>query len=242
MAETRKRGISASVKGLELLQEARANFEGKRFTYEKIADEVFINEKTIARFFQGKRIDKPLAFKIIKFFNLSIESVISHEDLLVDESIRKIESESDEIPEHAQELIKKLQSALDNLKREEEINHQAMDWLKTNRKALAQEAAESTLNSTMGQECFGARPNNSELEKFSEDIRKYLQLVYYSLDEGSWAVIDGAIQESLVPANLEVKLYTEALTFIKDQKVVKNLSVEISRPIIFFIDYLIMKL
>lgn len=202
MAETRKRGIRASAKGLELLEEARANLEGGRLTYEKIAEALNIDPKTVARFFQGKNLDKPFAITIIKFFNLSIEDVISLEEILVDESIEKIESESDENPERAQELIEKLQVALDKLKREEEINHQAMDWLKANRKVLAQEAVESTLSSTIGQEYFGTQPKNSEIEQFSEDIRKYLQLIYYSLDEGSWAVIDGAIQESLVPANL----------------------------------------
>ena len=211
-------------------------------TYEKIAEALKIGDKTVARFFRGERLDRHYAIAIIKFFNLPIEDVISSEEILIDDSIRKIEIESDESPERAQELIEKLQSALDSLKREEEINHQAMDWLKTHRKVLAQEAVESTLNSTTGREYFGAHSNNSELEQFSEDIIKYLQLIYYSLDEGSWAVIDGAIQESLVPVNLEVELYKEALAFIKDQKVAKNLSAEIAQPIIFFIAYLIMKL
>jgi transcriptional regulator with XRE-family HTH domain len=242
MAETRNRGIRASSKGLDLLREAQANFEGGRLTYEKIADALNIGDKTVARFFRGKRLDKNYAIAIIRFFNLSIKDVISSEELLVDESIRTIERESNESSERAQELIEKLQSALDDLKREEEINHQAMDWLKANRKVLAEEAAESTSKSTIGQEYFGSQPNDSEIEQFSEDIRKYLQLIYYSLDEGSWAVIDGAIQELLVPANLEVDLYTEALAFIKDQKLVENLSSEVAQPITFFIDYLIMKL
>lgn len=242
MAEIRKRGIRASSKGLALLREAQGNFEGGRLTYEKIAEALTIGDKTVARFFRGERLDRQYAIAIIKFFNLSIEDVISSEEILIDDSIRKIESESDENPERAQELIEKLQSVLDGLKREEEINRQAMDWLKTNRKVLAQEAVESTLNSNMGQEYFGAQPNNSELEQFSEDIIKYLQLIYYSLGEGSWAVIDGAIQELLVPVNLEVELYKESLAFIKDQKVDKNLSAEVAQPISFFIDYLIMKL
>jgi len=242
MAETRKRGIGASAKGLELLQEARANFESGRLTYEKIAAALNIDDKTVARFFRGGRLDKHFAIAIIRFLNLSIEDVIPSEEILVDESIRKIESEPNENPERAQELIEKLQVALDELKRKEEINHQAMDWLKANRKVLAQEAVESTLNSIIGQEYFGDQPENSDLEQFTEDIRKYLQLIYYSLDEGSWAVIDGAIQESLVPMNLEVKLYTEALTFIRDQKVAKTLSAEIAQSITLFINYLIMKL
>jgi hypothetical protein len=239
MAETRNRGIRASSKGLNLLREAQANFEDGRLTYEKIADALKIGDKTVARFFRGKRLDRNYAFAIIRFFKLSIEDVISSEEILVDESIRKIESEPDENPERAQELIEKLQVALDTLKREEEINHQAMDWLKANRKVLAQEAVEATLRSTIGQEYFGIHPEDSELERFSEDIRKYLQLIYYSLDEGSWAVIDGAIQKSLVPVNLEVDLYTEALTFIKDQKVNKNLSTEIAQSVVLFLDYLI---
>lgn len=242
MAETRKRGISASDKGLELLQEARANLGSGRLTYEKIAEALNIDSKTVARFFQGKKLDRHYAIPIIKFFKLSIEDVISSEEILVDESISKIESEINEDSGRAQELIEKLQIALDNLKREEEINHQAMNWLKTNRKILAQEAVESTLNSPIGQKYFGIQPANSELEQFSEDIRKFLQLIYYSLDEGSWAVIDGAIQELLVPVNIEAELYTEALTFIKDQKVAKTLSTDIAQSINLFINYLIIKL
>lgn len=244
MAETRKRGIRATPKGIMRLQkaqaefknEAQAEFKNVRPTYEKISEQLRISDKTVARFFRGEKVDKVYAIKIIEFFKLPIEDIISSEEFLVEESITRIE---DENSERAQELIEKLHMALDDLKREEDISHQAMDWLKANQKVLVQEAVKATLKSPIGQKYFGANPKDSELEQFSQDIRKYLQLIYYSLEEGSWAVIDGAIQESLVPANQEIELYTKALTFIKDQEVNQKLSSEVAQPITVFLDYLI---
>ena len=113
MAETRKRGIRATPKGIMRLQKAQAEFKNVRPTYEKISEQLRISDKTVARFFRGERVDKIYAIKIIEFFKLPIEDIISSEEFLVEESITRIEGENSE---RAQELIEKLHMALDDLK------------------------------------------------------------------------------------------------------------------------------
>jgi hypothetical protein len=73
--------------------------------------------------------------------------------------------------------------------------------------------------------------DQSDLEQFSQDIRKHLQVLFYCLEEGSWDVLYEAVQELLIPINREVECYTEALTFIRDQKVSQYLSPKVAQTI-----------
>ena len=239
MSQQRQRGIRATPNGKRLLREAKGSFEDGRLTNSKIAEKLNLSEKTVGRFFNGESVDKETAYPIISFFGLSEKDVLSSEELLVEESIEKIESEDIENSTRAKELIGKLEIALNELKQSEEINIQAMDWLKANRKTLAKEASEAVFKKYSDNESSGINTDESDLEQFSQDITKYLHLLYLCLEEGSWELIDKAIQDSLVPVSREITFYTDALIFIKDQQVTQKLAPEVAQAIAIILDYLI---
>jgi DNA-binding Lrp family transcriptional regulator len=234
MSPKRQRSVRATPGGITLLREAQGSFEDGPLSYNDIAERTNISEKTVGRFFRGDGVDRAYALAIISFFKLSEKDVLSM-DSLVGESIEKIENSATANSESAQQLIAGLETALSEFNQDKEIDLQAMEWLKVNRISLAQEAAEAVLK----RRSTASKIDKSDLEQFSQDIRKHLQVLYYCLEEGSWEVIDGAVQESLIPINREVECYIEALTFIRDQKVSQYLSPKVAQTITLCLNYLI---
>ncbi|WP_293104550.1 hypothetical protein, partial [Moorena sp. SIO3I6] len=152
------RGVSASPEGLMRLEQARASQrddEGKPLTYEGLAQKAQISKKTVERFFKQKRVDWGYARAIIQALGLREEDVLSLEESLVLESIEQIQAKDTGDSERAGEFIKGLETALSELKKREEASLEAMEWLKANRKALSQEAAEAALRKHYDQ-----NPNN----------------------------------------------------------------------------------
>lgn len=239
MSQKRQRGISATLHGIHLLQQAKANSPNGPLSYEAIAEGAQVSGKTVGRFFNGKDVDKSSAYAIIEFFKLSVEDVLSLEAVAVGESIKRIEDENTTNSERAIELIEGLESALSQLKNREKLDAQCMDWLKANRQSLAQEAAEHVLIQHSVQESSDRDINDSELEQFSEEIRKYLQLVHSCLEVGDWGVIDGAVGDSSIPVNRGSDFYKKALTFIRDQRMKLELPPDTSQSLSLCLDYLI---
>lgn len=246
----RRNSVYPSKGGIERLKQAKAkgrDDEGKPLTFERIAEKAKVSDKTVKRFFRGEQpVDLDSAIAIIEALGLKEEEVVSSEESLLVESIERIEARSAELERHgthsdrAGELIEELERKLKELKNSTDDSHQAMDWLKANRKALAQEAAKTALREHYNQLSSERDMDYLEnVEQFSKDIRKYLQLLYYCLEEGTWNLIDQAIQKSVIPLNLESKFYVKALIFIKDQRVAKNLPPEAAKELILCLDYLI---
>ncbi|NEO46555.1 MAG: hypothetical protein F6K55_21480 [Moorea sp. SIO4A3] len=246
MSKQRKpRGVSASPEGLKRLNQARASQrddEGNSLTYEGLAVKAKMTDRTVKRFFSGKRVDRNNAYAIIEALNLKREDVLypDPEESLVSESIEQIQAKDTGDSERAGELIKGLETALSEFKKSEEASLEAMEWLKANRKALSQEAAEAALRKHYDQ-----NPNNvdtdysGDIEVFSQEIRKYLQLIYYCLELGSWELMDRAIQESKIPVNRDLQLYVDALDLIKNQKVSLSFAPEEAKQLTLCLDYLI---
>jgi len=245
----RRRGVHPSKDGIERLEQAKAkgrDDEGKPLTFERIAGKAQVSDNTVKRLFRGEAVDRSSAVAIIEALGLKKEEVLFSEEFLVAESIEKIEAKSAALEGHAThseragELIEELERKLKALKKSTDDSHQAMDWLKANRKDLAQGSAFAALKKDYNQSLLSGDTDYSEnVEQFSKDIRKYLQLLYYSLEEGTWNLIHQAIQESVIPLNLESKFYVKALIFIKDQRVAKELPPEAAKELILCLDYLI---
>ncbi|NEN99076.1 MAG: hypothetical protein F6K50_27380, partial [Moorea sp. SIO3I7] len=104
----------------------------------------------------------------------------------------------------------------------------------------SQEAAEAALRKHYDQ-----NPNNvdtdysGDIEVFSQEIIKYLQLIYDCLDVGDWEMMDRAIQESKIPVNRDLQLYVDALDFIKNKKVSLSFAPEKAKQLTLCLDYLI---
>ncbi|NEO24076.1 hypothetical protein [Moorena sp. SIO4A5] len=237
--------VSASPEGIMRLKQARASQrddEGNPLTYEGLAVKAKMTDRTVKRFFSGKRVDRNNAYAIIEALNLKREDVLypDPEESLVLESIEQIQAKDTGDSERAGELIKGLETALSELKKREEASLEAMEWLKANRKALSQEAAEAALRKHYDQ-----NPNNvdtdysEDIEVFSQEIIKYLQLIYYCLDLRNWKPMDRAIQEFLIPVNRDLQLYVDALYFIKTQKLSLSFTPEEAKEITLYLDYLI---
>jgi hypothetical protein len=245
----RRRTVRLSKGGIEQLEQAKdkgRDDEGKPLTFESIADKAKVSDKTVKRFFRGEAVDPGNADAIIEALGLKKEEVLSSEESWVVESIERIEARSAELERHgthsnrASKLIEELERKLKELKKSTDDSHQAMDWLKANRKALAQEAAKAALREHDNQPTAGRDADYSEkVEQFTKDIRKYLQLLYYCLEEGTWNLLDQAIQETVIPLNLESKFYVKALIFIKEQRVVQELPPEVAKELTLCLDYLI---
>ncbi|EGJ35370.1 MULTISPECIES: phycobilisome protein [Moorena] len=245
MSKQRKpRGVSASPEGIRRLNQAKAtetDDEGQSLTFDRLAERAEnISDRTVKRFFSGKPVDRGYAIAIIEALGLKPEDVLSPEELFVSESIEQIQAKDTGDSERAGELIKGLETALSEFKKSEEASLQAMEWLKANRKALSQEAAEAALRKHYDQ-----NPNNvdtdysEDIEVFSQEIRKYLQLIYYCLELGSWELMDRAIQESKIPVNRDLQLYVDALDFIKNQKVSLSFDPEEAKEITLYLDEII---
>jgi transcriptional regulator with XRE-family HTH domain len=231
------RGASASPEGIVRLKTAQGLFQDGRLTYEKIAEKVGTTSKTVSRFFRGIAVERSNAYAIITYLGLTHEEVLSAEDLLVEQSIRKIKEADTDTAEQAQELISQLSTALDKLKEEEENSLPAMEWLKSHRIPLSQGAAEAVLNDD--DTAQNSVIEDLDISGFASEIRKYLQLIYFCLEVGSWDVIDAAIEQSLVPNSRDVFLYTKALSFIRGKADIQILSNDSRQLLNLCIDYLI---
>ena len=177
---------------------------------------------------------------------LEEEQVLSLEESLVEKSIEKIESSSviregdEKRSERASKLIAELERSLKTLKDSTDDSQQAMDWLKANRKTLAQDATNEALRKHYNQAKSSEDKNyKKKFEQLYRDIRKYLQLLYYWLEEGEWELIDQAIKEQVIPLNLEKRFYVEALIFIKEERVAKELPSKVAEELTLCLDYLV---
>ena len=243
----RSRSIPPSKEGIERLKDAKnKGEEGKPLTYERISEKAQVSVKTIKRFFKGEGLERWYARQIIEALGLEEEQVLSLEESLVEKSIERIESSSvtleghEKRSERASELIAELERNLKTLKDSTDDSHQAMDWLKANRKALAQDATNEALREHDNQATPSEDTNYPDkFEQLSRDIRKYLQLLYFWLEEGTWDFIDQALQERVIPLNLEPRFYVKALIFIKEQRVAKDLPPEAVKELTLCLDYLI---
>ncbi len=245
----RRHSVYPSKSGIERLKQAKnkgRDDKGKPLTFERIAEKANVGVRTVRRFFDGIAVEEGYADAIIDALSLKTEEVLSSEESLVAESIEKIEARSADLKgnatnsDRAAELIEELERKLKALKKSTDDSHQAMDWLKANRKALAQGAAKAALSEVYNQPSPSGDTDYSEnIEQFSKDIGRYLQLLYYSLEEGTWKLIDQAINKSVIPLNLESKFYVKALIFIKDQRVSKELPPESAKELTLCLDYLI---
>jgi len=230
------RSVSATAEGIRKLRAAKVRFkedEDNKLTYEKLAENLKIASRTISRFFNGKAVDRENAYAILEYLELKPEEVLQDEDLLVEQSIRKIESSRSGTPDRAQKLISQLSEALDELKAGEENRLPAMEWLKSHRMLLSKGAAEAVLKKS------NSNAEESDIESFSIEIRKYLKLIYFCLELGTWDMIDAAIQQSRVPNTRNALLYTEALSYVKDEADSQILSSDSKQVLNLCIDYLI---
>ncbi|NET80620.1 MAG: hypothetical protein F6J94_01050 [Moorea sp. SIO1F2] len=243
------RGVSASPEGIMRLKDALAkqakasetDYKRKRLSYQRLAEKADnISIRTVQRFFNQERVDWDSAILIITALNLKPEDVLSSEESLLSESIEQIQPKDTGDSERAGELIQKVETGLSKFKKRKEASLEAMEWLKANRKALSQEAAEAALRKHYDQ-----NPNNvdtdysEDIEVFSQEIKKYLQLIYYFLKVRSWDLVDRAIQESKIPVNRDLQLYIDALDFIKNHKVSLSFAPEEAKEITLYLDYII---
>lgn len=238
MSQRSSRSVRATRDGLKLLHTARAGFEDGTLTHSAIAERLNISDKTVARFLRGEKADLSNALAIVNLLKLNQDDVLSLADSLVGEAINKIENSDTADSERAQKLIEELETSLNTLNQAKEIDFQAMGWLKANRQSLSKEAAEVVLK-RLSSSSTDTAVDASELELFSQDIKKHLQALYLALEEGDWEVVDRAIKDRLIPINREVKHYTEALSFIRDQKISPYLLPEVAQCLILCFDYLI---
>lgn len=243
MAQKRNsRSVQATPEGVVLLQKAKAmgrSEEGKPLTYEGIGAKAGLDGKTVSRFFQRDPVDRDSAHAIVEALNLQGEKILFRDDILVAESIDKIRSDNEGGSERANQLIGGLEEALRGFQQDREVSLEAMEWLKAQRKTLARDAAGAVLNKHNIGSSEAENLNALDVEQFAQDLRQYLQLLYLSLDIGTWELIDEALKEPSIPINREIRLYTEALIFIKEQRVEQQLSSDVSQVISLYLDYLI---
>lgn len=243
MTRKRKsRSVKATSDGLERLQQAKAKLRAendKQMTHEAIAQAARMSVKTIQRFLSGEKVDKEYALSIIRVLGLEADDILSKEEMLVAKSIDKIRDEGHSNPERANQLVEGLDTALEKFSQDEEISTDAMDWLKAQRKVLAQDAVEFVFRKYEFERSSTESLDESDMKQFAHDIRQHLKLIYHCLDVGTWELIDRAVQESVIPVRRERSLYVEALTFIQEEKVKKELPPAVAQSITYYLDYLI---
>lgn len=243
MSKPRKpRSVCASPEGKKLLEEAKIELkdnQGNRLTFAKIAEMADVSDKTVKRFFDGQKIDRSYANDITKALNLKYDSVISLEEEKIGEAVNEI-TERGSNSNRANELIKDLKISLEEYRKNTENDYQAMDWLKGNRQALAQQAAEVALKECDNQNLYDGDIEYARiLEELSKDVKEYLRFCYICLKEGTIKVLEKARQQSLMPSNFDNELYEKALLFIKEQKVLHELPQEVGQRLVDCLEYLI---
>lgn len=236
-------GVHATAEGIVRLKEAQAtqkDDEGRPLTYERIAEKSGVSDKTVKRFFNGENVRLTSVFAIIDVLGLKKEDVLSPEDSLVSKAVSDIEKERTENPERAHELIEALEKEFLNLKRQEQVSSIAKDWLKGNRKTLSRDAAHSALSAFYGEKILNADATKiEEINQLAVEIKIYLKYIYEWIDIGDWTFIDAAMQSAPPPVTRDPEIYVEALTFIKEQRVSRDLSSEEAVEISNCLDYFI---
>ncbi|MBD2527447.1 hypothetical protein [Nostoc sp. FACHB-133] len=193
MSKPRKsRSVCASPEGKRLLERAKREWrdsEGNRLSFERIAEMAGLgSDRTVRRFFDGEGIDQSNAHSIIKALGLEYDSVIPLEEEKVGETIKEIE-ERESNSNSASELIKDLETILEEYRQNTENDDQAMHWLKGNRQALAQQAAEVALRECDNQNLYDGDIEYARiLEELSKDVKEYLLICYICLKEGTIGV------------------------------------------------------
>jgi Phycobilisome protein len=243
MSNSRKsRGVCASPKGKELLDQARRegkDSEGNRLTYERIAEMASVADKTVRRFFKGENVDKSYATDIIKALGLDYYSVISLEEEKIEEAKIQI-AERESYSPKASEVIRDLEAILQEHRKNTKIDNLAMEWLKGKRLALAEEAASVVLKEYSNQNLYdGEREYAKKFSELSKDIIEYLRICHICLQEGTVEVLQQAWQQSLIPSNSDPEVYQKALSFIKEKKVLEELPQEVGKSLASCLDYLI---
>ena len=199
----------------------------------------YVSSRTVRRLFDGGNAYPSLANSIIEALGLEWGSVISLEEEKIEEAISEI-AERESNSHKADELIKDLKISLEKYRKSTKNDYQAMDWLKGNRQALAQDAAEVALKECDNQNLYdGDIEYVRILEELSNDVREYLRFCYISLQEGTMAVLEEARQQSLIPLNFDSEFYKQALLFIKEQRV-NQLPKEVGQNLMTCLDYLIL--
>ncbi len=243
MSKPRKsRSVCASPEGKKLLEEAKMqlkNSQGNRLTFDSIAEMANASDKTVRRFFNGESIDNGYAYDIIKALGLKREEVISLEEEKIGEAINEI-AEHESNSNRASELIGDLEKVLEEHRKNTENDYQAMDWLKGNRQVLAQEAAEFALKECENQNLYDGDIEYARIfEELSKDVKEYLRICYLCLKNGTIRVLENARQQSLMPSNFDDEFYEKALSFIKDQKVTRELPQAVSKNLVHCLEFLI---
>lgn len=86
-AKPAKKGISATNQGKLRLREAQTRKEGKRLTYERIAEKVPTSTITVERFFNGKPIEIATAKGIVELLGLKLDDVVDSSHLQSSEPV-----------------------------------------------------------------------------------------------------------------------------------------------------------
>lgn len=92
--QRKQRGVIATARGYELIEQVRANGlnnEGKRLTYECIASMAGVDIKTVGRFFRKEPVDRSSAVAIINALGLETNNVIPPHETILEKSIEDSE-------------------------------------------------------------------------------------------------------------------------------------------------------
>lgn len=121
------------------------------------------------------------------------------------------------------------------------ISKQAAHWLKNHKESLLKESFEFIVTKNSIKEQLGVTGDSLEnvKQQFYKDINIYLKLVYHCLDRGSQNLLLKAIMQGKAPLNLNKIAYVEAFNFIQEQRVTKELSIEMAEEIASYFNKLI---
>ena len=86
-AKLATKGISATNQGKIRLREAQTRKEGKKLTYERIAEKVTTSRSTVERFFNGKPIEIATAKGIVELLGLKLDDVVDSSHLQSSEPV-----------------------------------------------------------------------------------------------------------------------------------------------------------
>lgn len=227
------RSVQATDEGIGRLQEARSmqrDVDGRPLSYEGLAEKAGLSDRTVKRFFsKGGKVDVASAIAIIKALKLNRVDILLDKDSLVSEAIESIEAQSPKGSDRANRLVENIENEFRELKVAESLSLKAMEWLESNRGGLSKEAAKSVL----------PEASSEEISQFSAEIREYLLLIYYCLEIGTWDFMTEAMQQAPPSITKEAQLYADALAFIKNQRVSRELPPSEAEEILLCLNYLI---
>jgi transcriptional regulator with XRE-family HTH domain len=97
-AQPSKKGVSATTEGKKRLREVQTREDGKKLSYERIAEKVYTSRSTVERFFNGKPIEIATAKEIVEFLGLKLDDVVDFSHLQSSESVLE-EAQQQTIPD-----------------------------------------------------------------------------------------------------------------------------------------------